>query len=312
MDLSAIVIPTWTRLTLVIASGVVVAVALVRLRPTLTGTTLIAPWKWAWFAWGASLLIESVSAIVDDEPNWIGVARYAAAVASLAPSVAVFGARRPQDRGWALIVGSLVAILSTTGAWRWTLGPGGPFVLDPAWRAFVVVLAVAGALNYLPTRFWPTALLFLLAQVSWFTPALGLGSFLDPPVMSLVGWLLVAMASALALARTAIRRLKVRRSASAADRIWLDFRDAYGAVWGVRIAERFNVASRLGGWTVVLKWSGLTHLAQTPPSGGSANEANRTECDATTPEIEAAMRQCWEMLLRRFVSGDWLSSRGEV
>src|SRR5262249_29133988 len=41
------------------------------------------------------------------------------------------------------------------------------------------------------------------------------------------------------------------------DRLWRDFRNRYGFVWGQRLREQFNRSAANAGWPVVLRWQGL-------------------------------------------------------
>jgi hypothetical protein len=97
-------------------------------------------------------------------------------------------------------------------------------------------------------------------------------------------------------AMCSVRILTRRRGRVAAplDRLWLDFRDAYGAVWGLRIAERINSAARGNGWNLSLTWQGFV------PTPDAAEP---------TPEALAAAGEMLETLVRRFVSGEWIALR---
>lgn len=77
------------------------------------------------------------------------------------------------------------------------------------------------------------------------------------------------------------------------DRAWLDFRNAFGTLWGLRVAARFNQSAEQLGWAMRLGWQGLEPAAAAPRS----------------PQIdpigqEHAMRQVLGSLLRRFVDDD--------
>jgi hypothetical protein len=80
------------------------------------------------------------------------------------------------------------------------------------------------------------------------------------------------------------------------DRLWIDFRNQYGVVWGLRVAERVNASAKMNGWDVSLGWHGFA------TNGGNSVEVIPTEVRAG---IEAALRT----LLRRFVSGEWIDRR---
>jgi hypothetical protein len=54
-------------------------------------------------------------------------------------------------------------------------------------------------------------------------------------------------------------------ASSAFDRLWLDFRNRFGFVWGQRLREQFNRSAANARWPVVLRWQGLRLLPGTPP-----------------------------------------------
>jgi hypothetical protein len=96
-----------------------------------------------------------------------------------------------------------------------------------------------------------------------------------------------------------------RRPTQAAswDRLWIDFRNTFGAVWGLRVMERFNVALRANDCALQLTWHGL-EPEQSDPAGSSVS---------LRPEIETAVARHLRPLLRRFVSDAWIASRiGEL
>ena len=84
--------------------------------------------------------------------------------------------------------------------------------------------------------------------------------------------------------RTATNRL---------DRAWLDFRDAFEAVWGLRVCERINASATMYDWPVTLAWRGFRSRA-----GGPASES-----------IPQAVEESLRTLLRRFVDPPWLDAR---
>jgi hypothetical protein len=79
----------------------------------------------------------------------------------------------------------------------------------------------------------------------------------------------------------------------ALDRVWLDFRDAFGAVWALRVMERMNAASTMYGWPVLLSWNGFSPRDDAP------------EVSPVPPTVEESLRT----LLRRFVSPEWIDER---
>ena len=80
------------------------------------------------------------------------------------------------------------------------------------------------------------------------------------------------------------------------NRVWVDFRDAYGAVWALRQMDRLNATSRQQGWNVVLTWQGFEG-----PDGESVNHLSS--------ESQAELLDAFRALLTRFVSPAWLAER---
>jgi len=77
------------------------------------------------------------------------------------------------------------------------------------------------------------------------------------------------------------------------SRVWLDFRDDFGAVWGLRVMERMNASSTMYDWPLVLSWSGLVP------------RDDLTDVFEAPPALEDSLRT----LLRRFVSREWIDER---
>ena len=92
--------------------------------------------------------------------------------------------------------------------------------------------------------------------------------------------------------------------ASEFDRVWLAYRDLFGGLWALRIAERFNA-----------------YLAERPKADGSEDSAQvtlrlggLTTLDGQPAPAEAASDEDWlafNNLLRRFVCDDWVHARKE-
>jgi len=72
------------------------------------------------------------------------------------------------------------------------------------------------------------------------------------------------------------------------DRRWLDFRDAYGALWALRILARINQTAEVQGWPMRLVWSGFTLLQAKESSHPSEEQLEELRTTLST-------------LLRRFV-----------
>lgn len=232
--------------------------------------------------------------IADDalEPATAGALRFFAALSTFCPGMAVLGAKRPQDRAWQAIVLALWLVLALPAGQSMLLGIGA-VELHSAWSWFLVILIAAGGINYLFTRFWLASLIFVSAQLillaqflSWL-PAVVPGE--QAPIVGL------GLADA-ALVLAALGVWPARAAATPIDRVWIDFRDAFGVVWGLRIAERINASARMYGWNVVLSWHGLVQPDGTPAA-------------ALPPETDQAVRESLKTLLRRFVSPAWIAER---
>jgi hypothetical protein len=263
--------------------------ALAARKPSLRGTTLVAAWYWSVVSLSSVALCE-IAIGLNGSPSaaWIVPLRFAAAMTTFCPIMAVLGAKRPQDRPWQFIVLSLWIILSLPSV-EWLLF-GGVQEIHPARFWFLVVLTLVGAINGVATRFWLSSLLVSLGQMALVAPYLPATQPLFPgPTGPLAGLLAVVAAWSL----LALGTPRPRRSATAADRVWLDFRDAFGTVWAVRVAERINASASMVHWPVTLAWRGFQTRA----------DHRRAE------EIPAAVIDSLRTLLRRFVSPGWLDAR---
>jgi len=275
------------------ACAVVGAAALFRIRKRTEGTTLVAPWCWK--AASLLLLCATLRWIGSEAPAaWHSHVLFAAAATTFWPLMAILGAKRPQDRGWQLIVVSLWFVQLVPVGQSLLQSSDAALELAPAWSAFLLGLIGLGLLNSLPTRRWPAALIATGGQILLFAVALGWGNADAVPTnqaLSVAGLALLVVA----LVIDAWRPPR-RRPAQPIDRVWLDFRDSFGLLWSLRVAERFNSAARQLRWGVRLRWSGLDVDPQQPAV-------------EVAPETSAAMRQNLDTLLRRFVSPEWLESR---
>ncbi|HXT60471.1 MAG TPA: hypothetical protein VN699_17650 [Pirellulales bacterium] len=282
-----------------VALGCAGGAVLVRAGRRLRGSTLAAPWVWSCFSLAALVGAEIMAAWLNGEaPSAVAVhLQYLAAMTMLTPFVAMLGAKRPQDRAWQWIVLSLLALLALPSLKAAIFDAGAPPAPHAAWRWLLAVMALAGLLNYLPTRYGVAAALFFggqLLELAEYLP--GLAAPLSGRD-SLAG---LGLAVAALLAAQAAALVK-KSGAPSVDRLWLDFRDAFGVLWALRVAERFNAAAAQSSWRVWLGWSGL--------------KSNRKEqhlvrdAGPISADVLPAMRQSLKNLLWRFVSPEWISER---
>jgi hypothetical protein len=251
-------------------------------------------------------------------PAWLAPLRFIAFTSTFCPMMALFGARRPQNREWKYIVWCLWIVLALPAGWALLLHPG-RFSLEPLWAFFLLALIAAGTCNFLMTRYWPSSVLYGAGQVllvadylPWFSgdpahadPASG--AMAAVTVAPLAGQLFLAAALALARLVAAWRRRLPSPGRMPLDRLWIDFRDSFGAVWALRVAQRTNAAASMYNWNTQLRWDGF-HMTG-PEGGGSSYEAAALPSDTLPTETARAVERHLRSLLRRFVSPDWIDQR---
>jgi hypothetical protein len=81
------------------------------------------------------------------------------------------------------------------------------------------------------------------------------------------------------------------------DHLWLDFRNAFGLFWSLRVQERVNAAATQYRWDFRLTWTGLKRRHEGQP------------LSAIDPEVERVFCTTFKGLLRRFVSHRWIADR---
>jgi hypothetical protein len=213
--------------------------------------------------------------------------RYTVAVLLVAPTLALLGAKRPQNGAWQFIVLTLVGVLLLPVAQGLAFGDDRPHV-HLLFRWVILTHIVVGTVNYLPTRFVGPACCFGAAQFLAAQEFLPFAMPLTSTPWAVLGLLVAAFS---------IASFLVCRGCAlppGLDRVWRDFRDAYGLVWGVRIAERLNASALKHGWPVEFTWGGMLVKSE---SG--------TLDDELRHRIERELRSH----LRRFVSHDWIARR---
>jgi hypothetical protein len=278
----------WLSLSLVLGGAVVSMALLLCACRRLSGTTLVAVCAWALVSVVSLAAVEVAIYLLRDgiARNLREALRWVATCSTFCPMMAQLGAKRPQDRGWQWIVLSLWVILSLPAVESLALSRS--MQISTAWWAFAMLLVAIGVLNILPTRHWRSAIFAGMAQTVLLL-AHRQGS-IEPSAFCMY-MLLAAIIAAFVCARNK------RETATPLDRAWLDFRDMFGAVWALRIAEQLNKSSAMYGWGVSLRWHGLTNTESGKPAA------------ALPAATEAAIVQSLRTLLRRFVSPAWLDAR---
>jgi hypothetical protein len=215
-----------------------------------------------------------------------------ASALTVCPSICLLGAKRPQDKPWHLIVGTLWLVLALPGFQSLLLSRGPDVPIHGARSWFLLILVACGSCNLVFSRFAPCVLLGSLGQLMMLSP------FLPAPVASSLGdtrWGLACYAAAVVLAAF----WPARRGGSPLDLLWRDFRDAFGLVWAARVIERINATALASGWNVAAGW------------GGIRTRDGKQLAGELSPEQMRVVRQYLTNLLRRFVSQDWITRRLE-
>jgi hypothetical protein len=205
-------------------------------------TTLRHSLTWSAAAWTAWLLACAT------ESN---LATYLALSLSACAGIAVLGARRPGVGAWNFVVAGLLAVFLLPVA----QGFGAPRI-ETVQLIFLGATLAVPVLNYLPTRLGPALLLT------------GLGCAAELARLSgarFVEWQDAAAPFCIAAGPWAgLLARRGHRTRSAVDRLWLEYRDRFGFVWGQRAREQFNRAAANAGWAVRLRWNGMEREGMTP------------------------------------------------
>lgn len=277
----------------------ILGTALRRLR----ATTLRAPILWCMVAAAATMLAAWRPGPYVD---------YCVAVLFVAPTLALLGAKRPQNVAWQFIVLTLVGVLMMPVLQGWAYGDREPHV-HVLFRWILAAHVVFGLMNFLITRYAGPAIVLAAAQSAIafsYLPMMRLQKFTQPVLAGGVG-----MATALVwVSYIAIRRSVRSRGL---QRLWLDFRDAYGAVWALRVAERLNAAAKQHGWPVEFTWGGILVIDRAPPASEPSQtiapaRPSEAALAALPPEVRHRVERELRSMLRRFVSHEWIVRRLET
>lgn len=267
-------------------------VGLIWMRARLVGTTLTGPWWWTVIVTVTLGITELVLALTGADAITVEAWRFVAGVGVFCPLMSLLGAKRPQDTAWHFIVISLWGMLALPAAEGLFLRPGQPLAIIDARAWFLVGLIGLNILVMLPTRRWLAALLVGAGETCL------LWSFLPWTNSGTASWQVLGGVGCFLAAFVTVTIGHRRAMASAPfDTLWLDFRDAFGALWAVRVLERVNAAAVMYDWPFRLGWNGF-HAADNPSAPADIS-----------PERAKDLRQNMVNLLRRFVSTEWINAR---
>jgi len=236
----------------------------------------------------------SLDGSFEESTNWETAVVFAAASSSFCPLMSLLGAKRPQDRGWHLVVLSLWVILVLPVAESLVLRHGQMPDVRGARSWFMLILIGLGVTNSVPTRFWLPATLFGSGQLLMLANSLPIVREFVDTSPTIAGFSCCAMAGIVAT-QLAYRESKANASL---DAVWSDFRDAFGLLWALRVAEQINIAARSSNWPLTLRWQGFID-----------ERGESLDLNSLPEETRTSLRQVVENLLRRFVSQEWIAAR---
>jgi hypothetical protein len=218
---------------------------------------------------------------------------YASAVVGLCPVIAVLGSRRPGTRVWTWFI--LIPMLFALGWPVMTLALQGSAsrglqLETPQLIAYVLVL-IMGAGNYLGTRHTMAALLYMTACTMLSVSSSAAAPSWLSDRLSVRLWATCLMAAAVVMAGRSTSTTSLENDAKRFDRLWLDFFDQFGIVWGRRIQDRVNFMATKEHWPARLELHGFVWNS------------------APDLATEARIEQTFRWLLRRFVDPPWIDQR---
>jgi hypothetical protein len=287
------------------------------------GTTLLAPFVWSLIslvlvmAAYLSLLQPTryLPAVFQHDDIWLIVL-----CSSFCPLLALLGAKRPQNRMWQFIVASFWIIAALPALQALVLHPHEPFEVTVLWSWLYLILLLLGVANYFPTRYALSALLVTAGQVILFLPYLPISlSFPDQPLLGLT-MLSAGICLAQLLSNQRIKEKSHQQMAilSRWNRVWIDFSNAYGLVWGVRVMDRIEAFLQSTEAQAWLQWSGFRSASrQDDQTDDVLSDGNSTAHPPAAPDSQqpalqnplAPAESSIRSLLLRFVSNEWIDSR---
>lgn len=272
-------------------------------RRGLSVTTLQAAWWWmlgVGALWTASALIVFVDG---SSPEIQAQSLYWTGIVALCPGIAVLGARRPGSRVWNFfIVVPLVLVLGWPAVTVWRAD--GPRLFTAEWPVLggLLLVLVMGTGNYLGTRFAAAAALYAASIVALVAPASVAMSRSGSDLIGATRWMFAT--ATLLIGGAGWLSFRANRTdgpprgvETETARLWNDFRETFGIVWGTRLRERLQQEADREKWP-----------ANAFP-GSEGLEFPGEASDEDRAKSEARYRHHLLWLLRRFVDPEWIDER---
>jgi hypothetical protein len=240
-----------------VAALIAIAILLSRYR-AVVGTTLVPAWCWSLGAILALAVVQLGSRFISPSGRGpeLEPLQFAAAGLVFCPVIALLGAMRPQHNYWNFIVASAWCLLALPAAENYFMNLGQPLEIGAARGWFLWIMILLLPVNYAATRFAIASFVAMAGEVVLFSRYLPLMSPVSGNPQAL-GILLLSLSLAIALALS----LREAAVANRFDRAWLDFRDRFGMLWGLRVTERVNAVAASQSWDFLLTWRGLQRSA---------------------------------------------------
>ena len=288
-------------------------------RLLLRETTLMTAWSWGFVAstawvvmWWVDCCLHAISPAVADH-GW-----YGCAVLALCPPIAVLGSRRPGTRVWSwfILVPMVLALSWPILALRLRGAELRGLQLEAPQLMALILVLVMGIGNYLGTRYTISAMFFAAAQLS-----IIFSFFIASPEgrtdRSLIRFGSTAI---MALAILSTRNSKRPGPRTRFDRVWFDFFDTFGIVWGRRIQDRVNVIAQKENWPIRLELDGFVANEGTASAAVDSLTCDPLNASLMQPAIgltageelvATRIDHTLRWLLRRFVDAGWIDQRLE-
>jgi len=290
-------------LSFLVLSGL--GVLLLRARRRLAATTLATAWWWMAAVWSLWSLTAGWLLVGTPSRETAAQLLYWTGIVSLCPGIAVLGAKRPGSRVWNLfILIPLLLVLGWPAVTVWRLDGPRLFAAEIPVLAGLGLVLVMGTGNYLGTRYGMAALCYGLAVLAVIAPVTVLfpaqkraeEAAATPQGIFLLATVLLGVSGTLAwrAARTPPGGTR------GTTRLWSDFREAFGVVWGKRLQDRLNQEAVRENWGGVVGFAGLEW-----PEASVATAEDRLQ-------VEKRFEHHLLWLLRRFVDRSWIDERTDL
>lgn len=259
-------------------------------------------------AWMLAMMGNVASVI---PPGVVETVRYGAILLLLGAGISVLGARKPGNEPWRWFV---VLPMFLVLGWPVLLCLGREWIpkhLDLTSPAAIGVLLVIcmSAGNYLTTRLQNSvilggigAVLALIPLTSWVSRGEGAEILiLWCDVLGTAGMWTAVRASGACGTGGGYGCDSVGLS-----RLWLDFRDCFGIVWGYRVLERLNQEGERLGWPFRFE---IDRIVGTVSAEGGNPASINPDPNELTEECVKQVGFTLGWVFRRFVSEEWMQER---